>query len=146
MSTLRRTQHAVYDLKYHLVWATKYRHDVIRPSMQVRLQEIFQEIGQEYEIEIDTLEIQEDHVHLFVLAPPRYAPADLVRIFKSRSAKQMFAEFPALRQRLWGGQLWSDGYFVRSVGDQVTAEVVRRYIRYQKQTQAELDLGWDSAE
>jgi putative transposase len=111
--------------------------------MQVRLQEIFQEIAQEYEIEIDTLDVQEDHVHLFVLAPPRYAPADLVRILKSRSAKQMFAEFPVLRQRLWGGKLWSDGYFVRSVGDQVTAEVIRRYIRYQKTPQATLDFGSD---
>ena len=86
-------------------------------------------------MEIDTLEVMEDHVHLFLSAPPRYAPARIVQILKSISARELFARFPRLRRQLWGGQLWEDGYFVRSVGDAVTAEIIRRYIRYQKSPQ-----------
>jgi putative transposase len=70
-------------------------------------------------------------------------PARIVQILKSLSARGLFAEFPHLRRKLWGGRLWEDGYFVRSVGDQVTAEVIRRSIRSQKQPQAvQLEL-WD---
>ena len=67
---------------------------------------------------------------------PRYAPARIVQILKSISARELFTRFPRLRRRLWGGQLWEDGYFVRSVGDAVTAEIIRRYIRYQKHPQS----------
>jgi REP element-mobilizing transposase RayT len=81
------------------------------------------------------MEVMEDHVHLCLSAPPRYAPARVVQILKSISARELFARFPRLRRRLWGGQLWEDGYFVRSVGDAVTAEIIRRYIRYQKNPQ-----------
>jgi putative transposase len=58
-----------------------------------------------------------------------------VQILKSISARELFARFPRLRRRLWGGQLWEDGYFVRSVGDAVPAEIIRRYIRYQTSPQ-----------
>ncbi len=57
------------------------------------------------------------------------------QILKSISARELCARFPRLRRRLWGGQLWEEGYFVRSVGDAVTAEIIRRYIRYQKNPQ-----------
>ena len=86
-------------------------------------------------MEIDTLEVMEDHVHLCLSAPPRYAPARVVQILKSISARELFARCPRLRRQLWGGQLWEDGYFVRSGGDAVTAEIIRRYIRYQKSPQ-----------
>ncbi len=108
-----------------------------------RTRDIFQQIAVAYGMEIDTLEVMEDHVHIFLSAPPRYAPARIVQILKRLSARRLFAEFPRLRRKLWGGKLWEDGYFVRSVGDEVTADVIRRYIRYQKQPQAvQLEL-WD---
>ena len=81
------------------------------------------------------MEVMEDHVHLFLVVPPRYAPSEVVNIMKSISAKMLFKEFPTLKKGLWGGELWSDGYFVRSVGDKVTAEVIRQYIKRQHQDQ-----------
>ena len=83
-------------------------------------------------MEIDTMEVMEDHVHLCLSAPPRYAPARIGQILKSISARELFARCPRLRRQLWGGQLWEDGYFVRSVGESVTAEIIRRSSRYQK--------------
>jgi putative transposase len=142
--TPQASAHAVYELKYHLVWAPKYRKRLLVGEVAQRARDLFQQIALAYGMDIDTLEVMEDHVHLFLSAPPRYAPARIVQILKSLSARGLFAEFPQLRRKLWGGRLWEDGYFVRSVGDQVTAEVIRRSIRYQKQPQAvQLEL-WDN--
>ncbi len=131
----KASAHAVYDLKYHMVWAPKYRRDILVGDVARAVQELFVQIAGAYDIEIDTMEVMPDHVHLFLSAPPRYSPARIVQILKSISARELFARFPWLRRRLWGGELWENGYFVRSVGDAVTAEIIRRYIRYQKNPQ-----------
>ena len=128
---VRRTKHAVYDLKYHLVWIPKYRKHVLGEEVSDYLKEVFQRIAEEYELRIDTMEIMEDHVHIFVEVPPKYSPAQVVQVMKSISAREAFKKFPKLRKQLWAGELWNDGYFVRSVGDKVTADIIRRYIEYQ---------------
>jgi len=140
MSSIKRTSHAVYDLKYHLVWVPKYRKMVLQGDLAKRIRQVFAEIAERYEFEIDTMEVKEDHVHLFLSAPPRYSPAGVVQIIKSISAKVVFKEFPDIKKQLWGGEFWSDGYFVRSVGDKVTSEVIRRYIKYQHQEQLSFDF------
>ena len=129
--SIRRTKHAVYDLKYHLVWIPKYRKHILGREISEYLKEIFKRIAEEYELGIDTMEVVEDHVDMFVEAPPRYSPAQLVQIMKSVSGREVFKKFPKLRKQLWAGELWNDGYFVRSVGDKVTAEIIKKYIEYQ---------------
>ena len=140
MSPVKWTRHAVYDLKYYLVWVLKYRRLVLKGCLTKRLKEVFNEIADRDEFEIDTMEVKEDHVHLFLTAPPRYSPSQIVRVMKGISAKVVFREFPEVEEQLWGGELWSDGYFVRSVGDKVTSEVIRRYIKYQHQEQLVFDF------
>ena len=76
------------------------------------LKEVFQQVSEEYEFRIDTMEVMEDHVHIFVEVPPRYSPAQAVQILKSVSAREVFKKFSKLRKQLWAGELWSDGYFV----------------------------------
>jgi len=117
------------------VWAPKYRKLVLTGEIGQGLKEVFEGIAQRYELEIDTMEVMPDHVHLFLEAPPKYSPSRVVQILKSVSAREMFHRYPKLREQLWGGELWNDGYFVRSVGDRVTAEVIRRYIRLQHEDQ-----------
>ena len=131
MSPVKRGKHAVYDLKYHLVWIPKYRKMILKKELAQKLKEIFQGIAERYEFEIDTMEIMKDHVHLFIEAPPKYSPARVVQILKSISARIVFEEYPEIKKKLWGGELWSDGYFVKSVGDKVTTEVIRKYIQLQ---------------
>ena len=128
---IRRTKHAVYDLKYHVVWIPKYRKDILDKEISDYLKATFNKIAEEYGFRIDTMEVMEDHVHIFVEVPPRYSPAQVVQVMKSISAREVFKVFPDLRKQLWVGELWSDGYFVRSVGDEVTADVIRKYIEYQ---------------
>ncbi len=128
---IRRTKHAVYDLKYHVVWIPKYRKGILDKEISDYLKATFNKIAEEYGFRIDTMEVMEDHVHIFVEVPPRYSPAQVVQIMKSIAAREVFKVFPDLRKQLWAGELWNDGYFVRSVGDEVTADVIRKYIEYQ---------------
>ena len=127
---LKRTSHAVYDTRYHVVWAPKYRKWIRREDIRHRGGELFREIAQEFGFEIEELEVAKDHVHVFLNCPPKYAIAKVVGILKSLSASRLFAEYSELQAEWWGGEFWEDGYFVRTVGDQVTAEVIKKYIRY----------------
>ena len=137
---IRRTKHAVYDLKYHMVWVPKYRAHILGGEVGQYVKEVFRQIAEEYGFSIDTMEVMEDHVHVFMEAPPSYAPARVVQIMKSISAREVFKKFPKMRKAMWSGMIWEDGYFVRSVGDKVTADVIRKYIQYQKQEETSSQL------
>ena len=128
---IKRTKHAVYDLKYHMVWIPKYSKQIFSQELSEYAKDVFNKIAEQYEFTIDTMEVMEDHVHKFVEAPPGYSPARVVQIMKSFSAREIFKQFPDFKKQLWAGELWNDGYFVRSVGDKVTADIIRRYIEYQ---------------
>lgn len=144
MSPIKRTKHAVYDLKYHFVWIPKYRKKLLTGEVARFVGQVFKRIAREYGWEIEEMAIQPDHVHLFLHVPPKYGPAQVVQIMKSISAREVFKQFPRLRKPLWAGEFWNDGYFVRSVGDQVTAEIIKQYIRYQKDDRGPKQLGlWD---
>ena len=101
---------------------------------------VFHQIAEQYEMEIDRVEVVEDHVHMLIYAPPRYAPYKIVQIMKSISAKEVFRRFPWLKEQLWAGELWSDGYFVRTVGDKITTEIIRKYITYHKHHRDSMQL------
>ena len=146
MCALRRSSHAVYDLKYHFVWIPKYRKRILTPEIADYAKQVFRKTAEEYDMVIDTVEVVEDHVHIFLEAPPRLSPSRIVQILKSISARELFREFPRLRRQLWGGKLWSRGYFVRAVGDEVTGDVIRRYIEYHERQQGAVQLSlWDTS-
>jgi len=141
---LRRTSHAVYDTKYHLVWSPKYRKDLFaRSYMRERADAVFREIAEEYGFAIEEMQVAEDHVHILISFPPKHSISAVVGLLKSISARSMFREFPSLRKRLWKGELWEDGFFARTVGDKLTVDVIEKYIRHhqeEKQAPAQLDL------
>ena len=141
---LRRTSHAVYDTRYHLVWCPKYRKRLFaQDHVREGCAELFREIAEEYGYEIMEMEVSEDHVHIFLSFPPRYSIGEVVRALKSISARELFKHYPSLKQRLWRGELWEDGYFARTVGDSLTSDMIEKYIRDhrdEKQLPAQLDL------
>src|SRR5918912_721634 len=137
----RRPAHAAYDTAYHLVWTPKYRKRILEGALAARVEEMFGEIADSYDITIDEMEVSPDHVHIFCSFPPRYSIAQVIGMFKSLSARAIFREFPRVKRQLWGGEFWEDGYFARTVGDRVTAEVIRKYIKRHKETQdTQIDL------
>ena len=129
---VKRTSHAVYDTRYHLVWAPKYRKWILRDDIRDFVEQCFREIAASNEYEIDVMEIAEDHVHIFLGFPPRYSISEVVQRLKGISAREIFRKYPEVKQQLWGGEFWEDGYFVRTVGDKVTKDVIRKYIKYHK--------------
>jgi len=90
------------------------------------------EICEAYDIEILEMEIMEDHIHLLVSFPPSRSIGEVVRIIKCNSGRGMFREFPGLKRRLWGGEVWEDGYFARTVGDRMTRDVILKYIEHHR--------------
>lgn len=84
--------------------------------------------AEEYGVVIENLEVDEDHVHLYVAIPPQRSVGKVIGILKSVSARLMFKRFAYLRKKLWAGEFWGSSYFVRSVGEGVTAAMVKRYI------------------
>ncbi|MCJ7587156.1 MAG: IS200/IS605 family transposase [Candidatus Aminicenantes bacterium] len=131
---LRRTSHSVYDTCYHLVWCPKYRKKIFeRVEVRERAMQMIREICEAYDIEILEMEIMEEHIHLLVSFPPLRSIGEVVRIIKSNSGRGMFREFPSLKRKLWGGELWEDGYFARTVGDRMTRDVVDKYIKHHRE-------------
>lgn len=129
---IKRTSHAVYDTQYHLVWAPKYRKWILRDDLRDFVRECFNEIAETNEFEIDEMEIAKDHVHLFLGFPPRYSISQVVQRLKGYSARKIFEIFPGVKKELWGGEFWEDGYFVRTVGDKVTRDMIKKYIEYHR--------------
>ena len=133
--TIKRASHAVYDTRYHLVWAPKYRKWVLRGDLQDYVESVFKEIAIANDFEIEVMEIAEDHVHIFLGFPPRYSIAQVVQRFKGQSAREIFQRYPEVKKELWGGEFWEDGYFVRTVGDKVTKDIIKKYIEYHKHSE-----------
>lgn len=117
----------MYQTAYHVVWCPKYRRKVLIGKVSDFLTAQLTEICELRQWPILALEVQPDHIHLFLSIPPSIAVADAVKILKGTTARKLFVEFPELKQSLWGGHLWSPSYYVGTAGN-VSAEIIRRYI------------------
>ncbi len=126
----RKTSHALYDLKYHLVWITKYRKKVLRGQIGIRLRELVKQTCTSLDVQILAGHIAIDHVHLLVSVPPQIAVSQLVQRLKGRSSRRLLDEFTELRREFWGQHLWARGYFAASSGN-VTDEIIKQYIESQ---------------
>ena len=130
MTEYRKGSHTVYDIKYHIVWITKYRKTVLRGEIGLRLRELIRQTCEAQEVYIVKGHVAVDHVHLLLSVPPNIAVSDLVQRLKGRSSRKMLDEFGELRRQFWGQHLWARGYFVASSGN-VTDEIIAQYIEMQ---------------
>jgi len=123
------SSHSVYNLKYHIIWTTKYRRSVLDEVMQLRLKELLEEKAKTINCEVVEVEIMEDHVHAFVSAKPTVAPHYIVQQLKGFSSKKMREEFKQLKSRL--PTLWTRSYYVESIGH-ISESTIKKYIQNQK--------------
>ena len=115
-----------------MVMCIKYRKKLLLEKERIEcIKHICLEIGKRYWFEFDAIGTDGDHVHVFVGAAPKYSPSKVMQIIKSISAKQMFKAFPEIKKELWGGEFWSDGGYIGTVGDGVTAKIIQDYIEEQ---------------
>ena len=131
MSELIRKKHNVSVLLYNLVCPTKYRKAVLTPDVDEKLKEICEEISLRYEIEFLEIGTDSDHVHFLVQSVPTYSPTKIVRTIKSITAKEIFRQMPEVKKQLWGGELWSDGYCISTVGAHSSEEAMKQHVRNQ---------------
>jgi len=131
MAEYRRSAQAVFDLKYHVVWITKYRYKILRGRVAERARDLIRQSCEAREVVIIRGAISADHVHMLLSAPAHMAPSKLVQFLKGRSSRRLQEEFPELRKRNWGQHLWARGYFCATVGA-VDEATIKAYIENQK--------------
>ena len=130
MESYRKSAHCTYDIKYHIVWITKYRKPALAGKIAHRTRELIRGICRQNEVEILTGHVSKDHIHLLVSVPPHLSASKLVQYMKGYSSRKLQMEYKELNQQFWGKHLWARGYFVASSGN-VTDEVIAEYIKNQ---------------
>ena len=132
--------HCAYDAHYHIVFPVKYRKALLDPEVEKKLKEISQELTERYALVIEQIGADLDHVHLLCSFHPKYGGGQMVRVFKSNTARELFKAFPRLKRDLWGGEFWSDGYFLATVSTGGNWNVVERYVKNQGKKPEDVQL------
>jgi putative transposase len=125
----RYGSHTVFNIEYHFVWVTKYRYQVLKGDVALRVRELVRQTCEIFEIKILKGVVSKDHVHLLVSAPPTMAASEIMRRIKGRTSSKLFEEFPVLKKRYWGRHFWARGYFCVTSG-QVTEEMIKEYLEH----------------
>ena len=116
---------------YHFVCPAKYRKVVFDKGIDGQLKEVCIEISKRYEIHFLEIGTDKNQVHFLVQSVPKMSPTQIIKMIKSITAKEIFKTRPEVKRELWGGEFWSDGYFVNSVskfGDETT---ISKYVQEQ---------------
>ena len=118
-------------IQYHIIWCPKFRYSILKNDIKNSLYHIIEDICLKYKYQIKALEIMDNHIHLFISAPQTVAPCDIVKTLKSISAIELFKEYPELKKFYQKcGQLWSNGYFISTIGE-ISTKTVKQYIENQ---------------
>ena len=123
--------HNVSILVYHLVCSAKYRRAVVTPAVDSVIRDVCLAIADRYEIRFLEIGTDRDHVHFLVQSVPMDSPTKIVRVIKSLTAREVFQRVPTVKKHLWGGEFWSDGYSIATVGQHGTEAQVRDYVANQ---------------
>jgi REP element-mobilizing transposase RayT len=116
---------------YHIVCPAKYRRAVITEEVDKELREVCLGIAARYEIKFLEIGVEKDHVHFLVQAEPKYSPKQIVQTIKSITARKIFETCPEVKKALWGGEFWTDGYYVGTVGEHGNEKVILEYAKNQ---------------
>ena len=131
MSRFLRLSHAIWHCQYHLVWVPKYRYRILKGEVKHEVETCIRVFSGQKGCEVVELNIQEDHVHLIGMLPPKVSISDYMGMVKGRTAIRVFKQFPYLRERpYWGNHFWAPGYCVDTIG--LDAEMIRKYVQYQE--------------
>ena len=131
MSEYIHKSHNVSVLLYHLVCPAKYRRVVFTEEVDKELRDICMEISKRYEIRFLEIGTDKDHVHFLVQTIPMYSPKKIVQTIKSITAREIFMRVPSVKKALWGGEFWSKGYFISTVGRYGSEDVIKNYVKKQ---------------
>ena len=118
-------------LLYHLVCPAKYRRKVFTEEVEDTLKEICIGIEKRYEVHFVEIGVDEDHVHFLLQSVPMQSPTRIVKTVKSITAIELFKRHPEVKEHLWGGQFWTSGYYINTVGASGNEQVIKEYVQSQ---------------
>ena len=131
MSDNIHKSHNVSRLMYHFVFPAKYRRVVIDKKVDQVIKETCIEISKRYPIYFLEIGTDKDHVHFLIQSVPTYSPTQIARTVKSITAKEVFSRCPEVKKKLWGGEFWSDGFYVATVSEHGNEKVIANYVKNQ---------------
>jgi putative transposase len=132
MRAVKTSEHNAYQIHYHFVTPVKYRKAIFgRLDREQTIRIVSKEIEERYSFIFEKVGIDTDHVHYVINAAPKFSPSGIIRIIKSLMAKELFRHHPDLKKELWGGELWTDGFYVATVGEGGSLDVIRQYVERQ---------------
>ena len=131
MSRYIHKSHNVSVLMYHFVCPAKYRKIVFSEEVDKTLKEVCLEIEKRYEIYFVEIGTDKDHVHFLIQSVPTYSPTKIIRLVKSITAREIFEKHPEVKKKLWGGEFWSDGYYVNTVSKFGNEQIISNYVKNQ---------------
>jgi REP element-mobilizing transposase RayT len=116
---------------YHIVCPAKYRRTVITEEVDEKLKEICKGIEERYEIQFLEIGTEKNHIHFLVQSVSAYSPEQIVRTIKSITARKIFESCPEVKKALWGGEFWTKGYYIGTVGEHGDEQVISNYVKNQ---------------
>ena len=131
MSRYIHKSHNVSVIMYHFVCPAKYRRVVFSKEVDNTIKEVCKEIERRYDIVFLEIGTDKDHVHFLVQSVPKLSPSQIIRTIKSITSREVFSRHPEVKKKLWGGEFWSDGFFVSTVGKAGNEEVIAKYVKNQ---------------
>src|SRR3972149_11772799 len=133
MSEHIKKSHNVSLLLYHLVCPAKYRRNVFRDVAGVdqEIKKICLEIEKRFDIHFVEIGVDQNHVHFLIQSVPMISPTNLAKIVKSITAREVFRVKPEIRKFLWGGEFWTKGYYINTVGKSANEEAIKQYVQNQ---------------
>jgi len=131
MSETWRKSHNISVLIYHYVCPAKYRRVVFNAEVDEVLREVCLEIEKRYEIKFIEIGTDKDHVHFLIQSVPMYSAKKIIQTVKSLTAREILKRVPEVKKQLWGGEFWTDGYYVSTVGQKGSEETIRKYVEEQ---------------
>lgn len=135
---VRKAAHCSYRIRYHLVFVVKYRKSLIDDQVFEYLKNVCKGIQERYFIWFEAIGHENNHVHMVIEAAPKYSPSRIIQICKSILAKQIFKRFPEIKDELWGGEFWTDGGHVDTIGDGRALVAVKNYVLNQGRDEKDL--------
>jgi putative transposase len=133
---VRKGYHCAWQIHYHIVFPVKYRKALLDDEVVRIILERAEGIEERYDIEFETIGCDQDHVHILCSAHPKIAPGQIVRVLKSITAREVFLK--KVKRELWGGEFWTNGYYVTTVGERGNWQVVENYVKNQGKPKEEL--------
>jgi len=131
MSRFRKLSQTIWHCQYHIVWCPKYRYRILDGRIADEVTDFIRAFSGQQNCEIVELNLQNDHVHMLAMIPPKLSVSEYMGKIKGRTAIRILNKYKRLREKpYWGNHFWSKGYCVDTVG--LDSDMVRKYVKYQE--------------